>query len=124
MEPSMGVELTKNMRSQTTRQRTDAEYHIENVIIDGDTTTSHIHDNVSKQIRIWSDVGHAKKALYGHLKRLSATDKLVTKTVNDYLVKCFGYVLIQNKGDAEDIRQSCRVIPKHAFGDHSLYQES
>ena len=48
----MGVELTKNMRSQTTRQRTDAEYHIENVIIDGDTTTSHIHDNVSKQIRI------------------------------------------------------------------------
>ena len=71
-----------------------------------------------------SDVGHAKKALYGHLTRLSATHKLVTKTVNDYLAKCFGYVLTQNKWDAEGIRQGCRVILKHAFGDHSLCQES
>ena len=92
--------------------------------MDGDTTTSHIHDNVSQQIGIWSDLGHAKKALYGHILRLSATDKLVTKTVNDYLVKCFGYVLIQNKGDAKGIRQGYKVIPKHAFGEHSLYQES
>lgn len=44
--------------------------------------------------------------------------------MNDCLVKCFGYVLIQNKADAKGIRQGYRVIPKHAFGDHSLYQGS
>ena len=55
---------------------------------------------------------------------LSATHKMVTKTVADYLGKCFSYLLTQNKGDAEGIRQGCRVIPKHAFGDHSLCGES
>lgn len=126
MEPFMGVELTKNMRGEVKLpgKQQATEYHIENIIMDGDTMTSHIHDNVSKQIGIWSDVGHAKKALYGHLARLSATHKLVTKTVNDYLAKCFGYVLIQNKADAKGIRQGYKVIPKHAFGDHSLYQGS
>ena len=50
MEPAMGVELTKNMRGEVKLpgKQQATEYHIENIIMDGDTTTiSHIHDNVS-----------------------------------------------------------------------------
>ena len=48
MEPSMGVELTKIMRGEVKlpSKQQAMEYHVENIIMDGDTT-SHIHDNVS-----------------------------------------------------------------------------
>ena len=48
MEPSMGVELTKNMRGEVKlpSKQQAMEYHVENIIMDGDTS-SHIHDNVS-----------------------------------------------------------------------------
>ena len=117
-------ELTRGVVGQTeldTKGESQSiEYSVGNIIMDGDTTTiSHIHENVSEEIGVWSDVGHAKKALYGHLMRLSTSHKLMTKTVVDYLVKCFGYVLTQNKGNPEGIRKGCKVIPSHAFGDHS-----
>ena len=77
--------------------------------MDGDTTTiSHIHENVSEEIGVWSGVGHAKKTLYGHLMKLSTSHKSMTKTVVDYLVKCFGYVLTQNKGNPEVIHKGCK----------------
>ena len=41
------------------------------------------------------------------------------KTAIDYLLKCFGYVLTRNKGNPEGIQKGCKVIPNHAFGDHS-----
>ena len=101
----MGVELTKGLVGQveldTKGESQSIEYSVGNITMDGDTTTiSHIHENVSEEIGVWSDVGHAK-------------------TVVDYLVKCFGYVLTQNKGNPEGIRKGCKVIPSHAFGDHS-----
>ena len=88
--------------------------------MDGDTTIiSHIRQNVNDQISVWSDIGHAKKALHGHLLRISSSHKALSKTLTDYLVKCFGYVLTQNKGNPEGIQKGCKVIPNHAFGDHS-----
>ncbi|XP_068694458.1 uncharacterized protein [Montipora foliosa] len=124
MEPSMGVELTKRLAGEVEINSKGGnkpiEYNLNNIIMDGDTTTIfHIHENVSKEIGVWSDVGHAKKAPYGHLLRLSSTHKSMSKTVIDYLVKCFGYVLTQNKGNSEGICKGCKVIPNHAFGDHS-----
>ena len=90
MEPSMGVELTKQLAGglelDSTGGKQSTEYSVDNTIMDGDTrTTSRIHENVSKEIGVWSDVGHAKKALYGHLIRLSTTHKSMSKTVTDYL---------------------------------------
>jgi hypothetical protein len=88
--------------------------------MDGDTTTiSHIHKEVDPNIGIWSDIGHAKKALYGHLLAVGSSHKTLSKTVSEYLTKCFGYVLTQNKGNPEGISNGCKNIPKHAFGDHS-----
>ena len=120
----MGVELTKGLAGEmevdNSEETKSVEYSVDNIIMDGDTTTiSHIHDNVSEQIGVWSDVGHAKKALYGHLMKLSTSHKSMSKSVVDYLVKCFGYVLTQNKGNPEGICEGCKVIPNHAFGDHS-----
>ncbi|XP_074611940.1 uncharacterized protein LOC141866350 [Acropora palmata] len=124
MEPSMGVELTRGLTGELDLHNKgkgqSIKYSVGNIIMDGDTTTiSHIHQNVSDQISVWSDIGHAKKALHGHLLRISSSHKALSKTVIDYLVKCFGYVLTQNKGNPEGIRKGCKVIPNHAFGDHS-----
>ena len=116
----MGVELTKNLVGELKIDEKPVEYSVSNIIMDGDTTTiSHIHESVSEDIGVWSDVGHAKKALYGHLIRLSNSHKTLSKTVVDYLVKCFGYVLTQNKGNPEGICKGCKIIPSHAFGEHS-----
>ena len=117
----MGVELSKALSGKVDVDTIGVqEYSIGNIIMDGDTTTiCHIHKSVSDEIGVWSDVGHAKKALHNHLMRLSNKHKSMSKTVVDYLVKCFGYVLAQNKGDSEGIRKGCLVIPNHAFGDHS-----
>ena len=104
----MGVELTRGLEGEleldSTGGKKSIDYKVDNIIMDGDTTTiSHIHENVSEEIGVWSDIGHAKKALNGHLIRLSNTHKSMSKTVTDYLVKCFGYVLTQNKGNPEGI---------------------
>lgn len=93
----MGVELTKGLAGEievdNIGETKSVEYSVHNIIMDGDTTTiSHIYENVSEQIGVWSDVGHAKKALYGPLMRLSASHKSMSKSVVDYLVKCFGCV--------------------------------
>ena len=61
MEPSMGIELTKGlageMKVDNTGETKSVEYSVDNIIMDGDTTTiSHIHDNVSEQIGVCSDV--------------------------------------------------------------------
>ncbi|XP_020615725.1 uncharacterized protein LOC110053783 [Orbicella faveolata] len=124
MEPSMGVELTRSLTGELNldnkREGQSIQYSVGNIIMDGDTTTiSHIHQNVNDQISVWSDIGHANKALHGHLLRISSSHKALSKTVIDYLVKCFGDVLMQNKGNPEGIRKGCKVIPNHAFGDHS-----
>jgi hypothetical protein len=95
-------------------------YGMGNIIMDGDTTTiSHIHTEVNDKIGVWSDIGHAKKSLYGHLMKIAENHKNLTKSVVEYLTKCFGYVLNQNKGNPEEIAKGCKVIPNHAFGDHS-----
>ena len=118
---SMGVELTRCLSGELDLNKKgegqSIQYSVGNIIMDGETTTiSHIHQNVNDQISVWSDIGHVKKALHGHLLRISSSHKALSKTVIDYLVKCFGYVLTQNKGNPEGIRKGCKVIPSHAFG--------
>ena len=124
MEPSMGVEMSKNLSGEIVLGKegdsTTVSYSLGNIIMDGDTTTiAHVNQEVDEAIGNWTDVGHAKKALLGHLITVGAKHKSLTKQVIEYLGKCFTYVLTQNKGDASEIRRSCKVIPKHAFGDHS-----
>ena len=36
----------------------------------------------------------------------------------EYFAKCFGYTLVQNRNDAEGLKQSLRVIVPHVFGKH------
>ena len=36
----------------------------------------------------------------------------------EYFAKCFGYALVQNRNDAEGLKQSLRAIIPHAFGKH------
>ena len=43
--------------------------------------------------------------------------QLSTKVV-EYFAKCFGYALVQNRNDAQGLKQSLRAIIPHAFGKH------
>ena len=36
----------------------------------------------------------------------------------DYLQKCFGYALRQNKDNVEQLKISLKAIVPHAFGEH------
>ena len=92
----MGTQLAKDLSgkvkvSTSEGQASTIQYQLQNVIMDGDTTTiAHLHDEVDQEIALWSDVGHAKKALYGHLLKLGGKHKMMSKTVVEYLIKCFG----------------------------------
>lgn len=89
---------------------------------DDSATVKKVRENVKHNVEKWSDINHAKKSFTSHLYALQSQFKgqLSTKVV-DYFVKCFGYALVQNRNDAEGLKQSLRAIVPHAFGKHDQY---
>ncbi|XP_078344011.1 uncharacterized protein LOC144629653 [Oculina patagonica] len=47
------------------------------------------------------------------------SDKNITNKVIEYIQRCFGYALKQNKDNPDGVRKSLKAIVPHAFGDHS-----
>ena len=74
---------------------------------------------MTHNVEKWSDINHAKKSFTSHLCTLQSEFKgqLSTKVV-EYFAKCFGYALVQNRNDAQGLKQSLRAIIPHAFGKH------
>ena len=63
----MGVELTRGLTGELDLHNKgkgqSIKYSVGNIIMDGDTTTiSHIHQNVSDQISVWSDIGTCQES--------------------------------------------------------------
>lgn len=110
MQPAMGVELCQKVSGFIEKSDGSKEkYQVGNIIMDGDTTTiSHIRQKIDPDISVWANVGHAKKALKGHLLKIGAKHKQLSTTVKDYLTKCFGYVLSTNKGKPDEISNGCK----------------
>ena len=88
-----------------------------NVYTDNDDTTthSHMHKKVPYDVEKQSGVTHTKRSLTSGLYKLKSEEKfpgyftLSTKVIN-YLGKCFGYCVAQNKDNADPLHVS------NAFG--------
>ena len=64
-----------------------------------------------------------KRSLTTRLYNLShnakfADSSILSQKVINYLVKCFSYVIAQNKGNAKAIKANIACIVPHTFGDH------
>ena len=96
---------------------------------DDDTTThSHIREKVPYGVEKQSDVIHTKRSMTSRLYKLKSEEKfpgcstLSTKVIN-YLGKCFGYCVAQNKDNADSLQAAIRNIVPHAFGKHEKRDE-
>ena len=103
-------------------QKCANKYNAEVQILIGDddsATVKKVRESVTHNVEKWSDINHAKKSFTSHLYTLKSELKgqLSTKVV-EYFAKCFGYALVQNKNDAQGLKQSLRAIIPHAFGKH------
>ena len=96
---------------------------------DDDTTThKHIREKVPYDVEKQSDVIHTKRSLTSRLYKLKSEEKfpgcstLSTKVIN-YLGKCFGYCVAQNKDNADSLQAAIKNIVPHAFGKHEKCDE-
>ena len=86
---------------------------------DGSTTIKKVRENVSHSVDKWSDTVHAKRSFGSHLYSLQSQHKgKLSGKVIDYLQKCFGYALRQNKDNVEQMKISLKAIVPRAFGEH------
>ena len=99
------------------------KYGAEVAILVGDddsATIKKVRENVTRTVEKWSDIVHAKRSFVNNLYTLQPQDKgHLSSKVIDYLQKCFGYALKQNKDNVEGVKRSLKAIVPHAFGKHN-----
>ena len=96
---------------------------------DDSTTLSQISEKVPYGVEKWSDTTHAKRSLTSRLYNISEHSKFkdcsaLSQKVINYLAKCFGYCVAQNKGNPSQLKKSLAQIVPHAFGDHASCSSS
>lgn len=112
MEPDVAVELA------TTTVKHGAQVAV--LVGDEDSSTiKKVRESVMHEVEKWSDVVHVKRSFGSRLYALQEKyEGLLSAKVINYLLKCFGYALSQNKGDAEGLQKNLRAIIPRAFGKH------
>lgn len=112
MEPDVAAELANN----------SGKYGAQISVLVGDddsATIKKVRESVQHDVDKWSDIVHAKRSLATSLYALQPKHKRVLSgKVIEYLLKCFGYALKQNKDNVEGLKTSLRAIVPHAFGNH------
>lgn len=110
MEPDVAVELANNA----------GKHGVQISILvrdDGSSTMKKVRESVQHDVDEWSDIVHAKRSMATSLYSLQAKHKgVLSNKVIDYLLKCFGYALKQNKDNVEGLKTSLKSIVPHAFG--------
>ena len=86
---------------------------------DDSSTISKVRRSVDHEIKKWSDIVHAKRSFGSALYAVKPKYKSLTPMIIEYLQRCFGYALKQNKDDPEGVRKNLRAIVPHAFGEHT-----
>lgn len=115
MESAAAVELMSDKNSSFAK----ANVKLSVFIGDGDNSgISQIRANSSHNISKWLDPNHTEKSLNNFLFEIKPKHKF-DKSVIDYLKKCFGYALGQNRGDSLATAAAIRNIVNHAFGAHN-----
>lgn len=88
---------------------------------DDSSTIKKVRETVNHEVEKWSDVVHAKRsfgsALYSLQSKYKGDLNLSSKVI-EYLQRCFGYALKQNKDNIDGVKSSLGAIIPHAFGDH------
>ena len=115
MEPHMATEMVKEIN----REHPDCKV---GTVVGDDDASSHAHllKEVDEELDKLSDKNHVRKNNGKELIVLSNKHKrILTKNVINYLKKCFGYMLVQNKNNPQGIIDGLDAIVLHAFGDHS-----
>ena len=114
MEPDVKAQLAKTCA---------VKYGAEVAILVGDddsATIKKVRENVTHTVEKWSDIVHAKRSFVNNLYTLQPQHKgHLSSKVIDYLQKCFGYALKQNKDNVEGVKRSLKAIVPHAFGKHN-----
>ena len=112
MEPDVAVELANNAGKHGAQ--------ISILVGDDDSSTiKKVRESVQHDVDKWSDTVHAKRSMASSLYSLQAKHKgVLSNKVIDYLLKCFGYALKQNKDNVEGLKASLKSIVPHAFGHH------
>ncbi len=112
MEPDLGAELAATCEN----------HGVQVTILVGDddsATIKKVRESVSHSVDKWSDTVHAKRSFGCHLYSLHSKHKgKLSANVIDYLQKCFGYALKQNKDNVEQLTRSLKAIVPHAVGEH------
>ena len=84
---------------------------------DDSATIKKVRETVSHAVNKWSDTVHAKRSFGSRLYSLQSKHKgKLSGKVIDYLQKCFGYALKQNKDDVEQLTSSLKAIVPNALG--------
>ena len=118
MEPDVAAELANNSG------RLGAQISV--LVGDDDSATiKKVRESVAHDVDKWSDIVHAKRSLATSLYALQPKHKgVLSGKVIDYLLKCFGYALKQNKDNVEGLKTTLKTIVPHAFGDHNTCSSS
>ena len=122
MEPNVAVDLFK--------RATESKIKYSVYTGDDDTTThSHIREKVPYDVEKQSDVIHTKRSLITRLYKLKTQEKfpgcsLLSAKVINYLGKCFGYCVAQNKDNPDALQAGINNIVPHAFGKHDNCDKS
>nr|XP_022290026.1 uncharacterized protein LOC111101728 [Crassostrea virginica] len=112
--------MEQDMVISMVKKKLEKGINISTVICDEDTTTmSRLRQNVSHSITKMSDKNHIKKNFTSTLYSLKTKHKSLTTRVIRYFLKCFNYLLAQNKENPSGIEQGLDALGKHPFGNHS-----
>ncbi len=92
---------------------------------DDDTTTIYrARREVDPEIKKSSDKNHVSKNIGKDLHAIKSQHKELTERSIAYLQKNFNYMLSQNKGSVDGIRQGLKAVVHHSFAEHEYCTES
>jgi len=96
---------------------------------DDSNTAAHIKQKVPYPVEKWTAIVHAKRSLSTRLYNLAQRGKFanlsaLSQRVVSYLVKCFSYCIIQNKGNPSALQKELKSVVPRAFGDHECCNKS
>ncbi|CAC5374563.1 unnamed protein product [Mytilus coruscus] len=111
MEPDMIVEILKDAKKKDTPVVT--------LIGDDDCTAFNLERcEVDSCLEKVSDINHVKKNISNRLHKIKGKYKELSVKTITALLKTFSFMLAQNKGDSDRIKNSLPTVVLHQFGKH------
>ena len=119
MEPDVAISIVKKI--EETKQ-----CNVNVLVMDEDATTiSRVRSELDHEVEKWSDISHVRKHVGNALWKLNKKyQSQLTAPVIDYFQRCFVYAVHQNKNNPDQLRIRLNAIIPHAFGNHTMCNET